>query len=983
MDKTYELKNQNLEKDLILAIKLLTLIPIAVGLISMLGWLLKMPILFQVSPLFAPINFNNSLLFFLCGSATYFHHNRNFFLVDLLFLFVFSFSLLALIQHIADVDFGIDQFFIRYYLPTTSPYPGRISPNNSICFALYAGSLFLQRHKSPTNIYTNIAGIVGSLFFFLGIIGLLGYVPKFSVTSGWGSYTRLAISTSLSFLSLGLIKLLYTLKQFYFKRNESSWRFSLYLGIFFISMTIGFWQFLLQKEGERFEEIVTAQARLIKKNLETSFKEKLQDLNRMKNRLANDSHISLQDWSSDAQYFLQDFPEFVSLQVKKEKPAINWTWPPSAHTAPLFEKNPPTSLPVRFEMGSDPKFYKLISYLHQNGVVTGQINGVIDTQLFLLAHFRYTDFHYRIKNAGQLVYDDFPSTLSPTHQHWSQTFEINAFDQKWSVTILPTLQRLRSFKDINPQIALFLGSFFSILLSLTVGLYLTSRKKTQEMEILNHRLESLMKLAPAGIFSTDAKGLCTYVNDYFCTIGGFTVTQAQGLGWLHTIHPDDQEKVITDWFNSVEKKQDFSKEYRYLKKNGTCVNVHCTTVVLYGANGAVSGYVGIVLDLTQLKMTESKLNESRNFFYSIADNIPVALFCKDFLDEFRFTVWNKKAAQMWGLKQEEVLGKNDFDFFSHEEAEFFRQKDLETINSGSVIDIDEEIITLADGKKLVLHTKKVPIYDSAGRPRFMLGFSEDITEKKMNEKIIEEQRIKIAYAEKMAAMGEMAAGVAHEINNPLTIISGYATRLHLLAEMQKLDPTQLKNIAFSIKATIERIAKIVKGLRAFAQDGENDSFVVIPFKNIVTESLDFCSARFYNKKVDLRVDDIDPNLMLECRPVQISQVILNLINNSFDAVHGIENSFIELKVKDFAHHLEFRVTDSGQGIPKEIREKIMQPFFTTKESEKGAGLGLSISCGIAQSHSGKLYVDAEATNTSFVLELPKSQNSLEVDACKH
>ena len=127
--------------------------------------------------------------------------------------------------------------------------------------------------------------------------------------------------------------------------------------------------------------------------------------------------------------------------------------------------------------------------------------------------------------------------------------------------------------------------------------------------------------------------------------------------------------------------------------------------------------------------------------------------------------------------------------------------------------------------------------------------------------------------------------------------------------------------------------------------------------------------------IELIVQQVHASVYIECRSVQMVQILVNLINNSHDAIENLEDRWIRLEAVDYGEFIELAVVDSGPGIPFEIQQKVMQPFFTTKEVGKGTGLGLSIARGIAQSHKGTLSIDNNCPNTRIVMTLPKSQES--------
>ncbi len=237
---------------------------------------------------------------------------------------------------------------------------------------------------------------------------------------------------------------------------------------------------------------------------------------------------------------------------------------------------------------------------------------------------------------------------------------------------------------------------------------------------------------------------------------------------------------------------------------------------------------------------------------------------------------------------------------------------------------------------------------------------------------LKETQAKMMYSAKMSALGEMAGGISHEINNPLTVILGRVHQLEEALETNRFDQKELHKITSTIAMMVERVSKIIKGLRSFAREGKNDPREFISVKKLLTEVLEFCQTRFENHAVDLVMEDGPSDIVLECRSVQITQVILNLLNNAFDAVVDTEDAWVRVAVREESGNAIFTITDSGNGIPEELREKIMQPFFTTKSVGKGTGLGLSVSKGIIESHGGVLYLDSNARHTCFIVSLPRA-----------
>jgi C4-dicarboxylate-specific signal transduction histidine kinase len=242
------------------------------------------------------------------------------------------------------------------------------------------------------------------------------------------------------------------------------------------------------------------------------------------------------------------------------------------------------------------------------------------------------------------------------------------------------------------------------------------------------------------------------------------------------------------------------------------------------------------------------------------------------------------------------------------------------------------------------------------------------------ERELRENREASIYSAKMAALGEMSSNIAHEVNNPLMAIQLRTHRLIRLAESGQLDAEAALKIGGHIDSTVQRIARIVDALRSFARDTANDPMATEGVARIVRETVELCAERFRQHAISLEVQPIAEDLTVQCRAVQVSQIVLNLLSNAHDAVEGQPAPWVRIAARASGdEQVQITVTDSGPGIPPELRPHIMEPFFSTKEVGKGTGLGLSVSKGIAEAHGGHLAHDATAPHTRFVLTLKRGQ----------
>jgi len=246
----------------------------------------------------------------------------------------------------------------------------------------------------------------------------------------------------------------------------------------------------------------------------------------------------------------------------------------------------------------------------------------------------------------------------------------------------------------------------------------------------------------------------------------------------------------------------------------------------------------------------------------------------------------------------------------------------------------------------------------------------DLVKKKAEE--LEEQKNLTFHASKMAALGEMAAGIAHEINNPLSIISLNNHMLLHQLESEHMDRDNIKRFVKNIDVTVQRISKIITGLRTISRDDSKEDFAINRFGDILDDVLALSGEKFKVHGIELRtnVEESAINLKFKCRRVQLSQVLINLLGNAYDSVEHMEHPWISVEAKIEKNCLVISVTDSGTGIPFELQEKIFQPFFTTKEVGKGTGLGLSLSNSIIRAHKGEIIIDNHSPHTRFVIKIP-------------
>lgn len=242
-------------------------------------------------------------------------------------------------------------------------------------------------------------------------------------------------------------------------------------------------------------------------------------------------------------------------------------------------------------------------------------------------------------------------------------------------------------------------------------------------------------------------------------------------------------------------------------------------------------------------------------------------------------------------------------------------------------------------------------------------------QEKLVENALKERSEHFLGQSKYSELGMMSAGIAHEINNPLAIIQAKTTQLLRLIR----DPARIPEVTAGLEQilyTSERINRTVQGVRDFVHQNERSPNEEFSVKTLVDDVLVFCGQRMKNHGVNLRLYGLD-NYSLRGHKIQLEQVLLNLLNNAFDAIEFLPDKWIELSVHQTENTIQIYVKDSGSGIPPETACHMMEAFYTTKKVGKGTGLGLALARGIVEKHGGSLVYIGNTRHTTFMIELPK------------
>ena len=516
---------------------------------------------------------------------------------------------------------------------------------------------------------------------------------------------------------------------------------------------------------------------------------------------------------------------------------------------------------------------------------------------------------------------------------------------------------------------------------------ITERKRIEDaLRESEHELRALFKsmlnafVLFESVFDRDGNFVSyrfVYINDAYERITGVKNNEVRGKT-VHEVWPNTEASWV--------------KAYGDVATTGipsTFDMYHEPTEKLYHCNAYrpwdTKGRFCVVFeDITERRRAEEEIQKANALLNSIVENIPNMIFLKD-AGELRFTRFNRAGEELLGHSRDDLLGKNDYDFFPKEQADFFTQKDREVLRRKVIVDIQEEPLQTRDRGERILHTKKVPILNANGEPEYLMGISEDITDRKRAE--AEKRRLeeRLRRAEKMEALGQLAGGVAHDLNNVLGVLSGYSELL--LAEIP--EGQKARRHVEKILQSTEKGAAIIQDLLTLARRGVI-SEEVIQVNDIISGFIKtpaFENIRDYHPGVSFRMD-CDPNLLnIKGSPVHLEKTLMNLVSNAAESISGegeviirTENRYLDKAVVGYdevreGDYVVLSVSDTGTGISDEHREKIFEPFYTKKAmGRSGTGLGLTIVWGTVKDHNG--YIDVVSRvgeGTTFTLYFPATR----------
>jgi len=490
---------------------------------------------------------------------------------------------------------------------------------------------------------------------------------------------------------------------------------------------------------------------------------------------------------------------------------------------------------------------------------------------------------------------------------------------------------------------------------------ITERKRAEEAyrSLVDHSLQGL------AIFQ---KGRVVFANQAMADITGYTVEEMLTLPHEQVetfVHPDDRELVWSrhrDRLNGEELPERY--EFHGIRKDGSIcwLEINSSRIEFQGKPAIQVAYV----DITERKNAEEALRDSESKYRTLVENLPQKIFLKD--KNSVYVSCNDNLARDFKIKSEEITGKTDYDLVPKALADKYRADDKRIIELGETKTIEEKY--MEEGEERIIHTVKTPVKDEQGNTIGVLGIFWDITELKQAQEKINKYREDMVQAEELATVGTLSATLAHELTQPLTVLS--LSIGNSLAELETMScpGSVVENLKEGL-SEITIMTSMINRFRNFAKMSLKSTVSKVDLKAVAERIVELLDESAWRAKVTLQIEEMDKLPPIYSCVRELEQLFFSLIENAIQAADGKKSRqvIISSVVKD--EHIELQLSDNCGGIAPENLDRIFEPFFTTKPAGQRTGLGLCVAERIVNRAGGKIRVESKLGKGSiFFVTLP-------------
>ena len=517
-------------------------------------------------------------------------------------------------------------------------------------------------------------------------------------------------------------------------------------------------------------------------------------------------------------------------------------------------------------------------------------------------------------------------------------------------------------------IFIFLG--FGLYIQLRITRYIDKLAESEKrFKDLTQRFEYAISGSGDGLWDWDLITNDVYFSPKWKEMLGYSDEELPNefTSWETRVHPDDIE-MATNAIHASHMSSDveYNILHRMRHKDGSWVWIMDRGQTIFDENNKAVRMVGFHTDITTVKEQELKIEELSTLLRNTINSVDNLIFVKD--NNFKYIELNEAFRKFVGLSRDEILAKDDYELFDKEVADSFRAYDEKTLLEQRPED-NYEWVKYPDGSDVYLLTLKAPLCDSNGNVLGIVGNCVDLTQEELlKKKIIAQEEMMIAQS-RHAAMGEMISMIAHQWRQPISVIAMHATNIIVDIELESLNEATLKETNVHIIEQTQELSKTIDDFKDFFKPDKVANTVFL--KDIVSDALGVIGKTLENNNIELKVD-ISQTLELKTYARELMQVLINILKNAKEAFKEEDKKkIIKIYMESVKDRVILRIEDNAGGIDSAIVDKIFDPYFSTKTSRNGTGLGLYMSKTIIDKHlHGTIHMKNVEHGSCFEIKLP-------------
>lgn len=456
--------------------------------------------------------------------------------------------------------------------------------------------------------------------------------------------------------------------------------------------------------------------------------------------------------------------------------------------------------------------------------------------------------------------------------------------------------------------------------------------------------QRLVEYAPCSLWLADGEGEELYINPAWTETMGLSLEQTQKDGWVKRVCIEDRDRMLTSWRHACATGQPYMGQARFIDVQNQVITMKHAARPIYDNGGNITSWVGYDVDITQQVQAEELLR-------LVTDNVPAMISYVD--KEGRYQFNNAVYEQRWGVKREELKGKRVADILGEQYAHLADY--VEQALSGTVVEYDTKV-DFPGKQSLHMQVRYVPHIDDQGTVQGFFAVINDVSRIKETEKQLREQQQRLQERDKENLMGEMAATIAHELNQPIASVINYAK-----GSVRRLQSRtdNIEHITEGMDQCVlqaERAARIVQWVRDFINKETDQPVQCFDINQLITRVIGFLQLEIAEKSVQVSTQLADACLKVDADVSQLEQVLVNLLLNAMSALEKNPQDERHIALRSYKNdkYVFVEVENNGQSISPELLERVFEPFFTTKS--RGMGMGLTISKRLIEMYGGRLEI---------------------------